>query len=364
MKNKKIMIIIFLILLFIIGITIYFLSKNKTNDNDNSHRKTDDKKIQCIKNCNNRGKCDSITGSCICDQGFSGDDCSLCKTNFGQNDGCGTPCKLTLITTTDSTLMWTLITSSGNEYNDYYIQYNNNIPTLNASQITSGMFDADINIIPGTKNFKLLYINDYANTGINDNNEFVLDETNNYYSDKFSTVKIFPTFCKIKTCPNILYDPSDICKTCLKKQYDPKPPSNCLTCNKNCLTNCSQDDGCGSGTTCNSTLITLNDDKIKWSLISDNNERTDNFNIIYDDIKFINIFSTMTSDPNSKILFRGLISLTTDIPQTFKFDSITIDIISSGVKVNDIFTFDPKTNYYICKRDSNIKIFPTFCKED
>ena len=360
MINKKILIIIFLIILFVIGIVIYFLSKNKTNDN--SHRKNDDVKIECKNNCNNRGKCDAKTGTCLCDKNFTGDDCSICKTNFGQNDGCGTPCKLTFITTYDMTLKWTLITSSGSDYNDYYVQYDNNIPTLNASQLTSGMFYANINIITGTKNFKLVSINDYANTGINDNNEFVLDETNNYYLDKYSTVKIFPTFCKIKTCPNILYDPSNICRTCIKKQYDPKPPSNCLTCIKNCPTNCSQDDGCG--TNCNSTLITVNDPKIKWSLISDTGEQNNNFDIIYDDINSINIVGRTNQNTNSQIVFTGLISLTTDIPQTFKFDSINLDRISTSIKVEDTFILNPKTNYYICKRDSNIKIFPTMCNQN
>jgi hypothetical protein len=250
-KNKKLIIIILIVLFVIGGIIIYFLSKNKTN-NDNSHKKPDnDIKIQCKNNCNNRGDCETKTGICRCIKGFSGNDCSICdkncQKNCGQDDGCGTHCNLTYITNPDSSIKWSIITSSGIEYNDYYTNdiFNNGYRNFINGE-SSPFFNAQI--IGNSEKFNLNIINDMAKTGIIQNdNEFILDKTNNYYEDKKSNVKIFPTLCKL--CPN-----------CSKK--------------------CGQDDGCGTGTNCDTTLITLANPDIKWTLINPTGEKFDNF-IIY-----------------------------------------------------------------------------------
>ena len=109
-------------------------------------------------------------------------------------------------------------------------------------------------------------------------------------------------------------------------------------------------------------MITVNDSKIKWSLLSETNEIIDNFNITYTNINFINIVCTSNSDPNSRILFKGIIQPQED--KSFNFFSITINEYNLPISVGkDLFKFVREGNYYI-SGDLNIKIFPTMCNQN
>ena len=128
-------------------------------------------------------------------------------------------------------------------------------------------------------------------------------------------------------------------------------------CIKKCETNCGQDDGCG--TKCDPTYIIdyrLLGNK-NWSLITSSGLQYSNFTVWFDDKNLINFMSEdepPTSSTGSE--FIGNITLI-DGTKNFKINNIA-DILNTGIKENDEFTFDPTTNYYSC---GNIKIFPSMC---
>ena len=100
------------------------------------------------------------------------------------------------------------------------------------------------------------------------------------------------------------------------------------------------------------------------SVISSSGKRYDNylsylFNLVKDE-KLILISNKIPKDPKDPA-FGIFMNYPTD-PKIFTIKTI-LDEINSGILEGDIFSFDPKTNYYICNRDSNIKIFKNnICK--
>ena len=97
MINIILLVIIFItVIIFLAGLSIPIL--NVIHNCKNC--KTGCKKFlglfslgcQCLDNCSNNGKCDSKTGNCLCNTGFSGDNCSNCATNYYPKGKCDIFC--------------------------------------------------------------------------------------------------------------------------------------------------------------------------------------------------------------------------------------------------------------------------------
>ena len=298
--------------------------------------------------------------------------CTVCIKKCGQDDGTGKNCINTYFT--DNVGDWTIT---------YY--YNDDLRTVLNCKV-SKYSDIYYNIT-GTNNFGTISIvfditdqknkitlnradTDTLGMGINNGDEYRFDKKTNSYiyidpeDPKSYPTKIFPTMCSM--CKNALYDPSD-CTKCLNKNYDPSSPSDCTKClNKNydpsnnctvCIKKCGQDDGTGKN--CINTLIPDNINKTIWSIsyyLNGSIQQVDKFEFDYN--SQLQSYSMVNNQgPNN--LFSALITFAS---QNFTVNGIFMDKFYTGIQNNDIFTFNPKNNYYTCNRDTNIKIFPTVCK--
>ena len=120
-----------------------------------------------------------------------------CERNCGQDDGCatGTYCKSTLITDTigDQNKTWSLITSSGTQYDNYII-----LDLSNTIYITDKKtLELSIYISTSGKKISIETIQEKIISGIKYGDTFTFNETGNYYiCSRDNNILIFPTMCK------------------------------------------------------------------------------------------------------------------------------------------------------------------------